>query len=249
MKEIIELSNRVIAEAPDVIPKDFWAFWLGRKQNVAKILAALPASIQAEAAALQGRLNEVIPDDFNYDICFGDNQPTLLVSYNDGAQTSAGCRFDWNPCLSIIEQLKAINWEDERTWVLAQCQTFDDLLEEATHRPATLPSTKELQKDFQKELQAFVKSKQNDDGKVHLLMYREDNGLNPEFGFQEESFDTLKQIPGELIDLMAVQYWVITIVANGKPLSTTKIDELKSLALHDMKEHMPISYAKATGRF
>jgi hypothetical protein len=37
-------------------------------------------------------------------------------------------------------------------------------------------------------------------------------------------------------------------VTEGKPLAVGKIDELKDLALKELREHMPISYAKATGR-
>jgi hypothetical protein len=46
---------------------------------------------------------------------------------------------------------------------------------------------------------------------------------------------------------MMEQYWVVTVVAGGKPLPVKGIDALKRQALKEL-EDMPISHAKALGQ-
>ena len=197
---------------------------------------------------MRSKVNEVVPDDFSYWLCLGCEAPDFRFEYEDGAQAGFFQGHDWKVNESIIEQLRAVDWDAERKKGIGACQFFDELVASAKHRPARLPSTKQLQRRFREEMKTFVKKHRNDDGSVHLLMFREEDGINPDSGIQEEAFANLEMIPGELVDLMTVRYWVIAIVTEGKPLAVGKIDELKDLALKELREHMPISYAKATGR-
>jgi hypothetical protein len=245
MKEIIELNGALLAELGNCFLED--GFYVGRSVDPEEF-RQLPARWQAKINALRGKINEVVPDDFSYTLWLGRKVPDFSFEYEDGAQTEFFQGHDWNVNESIVEQLGAIDWGAERTKAIGACQAFQVLLAGAKDKPARLPSTRQLQKRFGNEMKTFVKKHRNDDGRVHVLMFREEDGLNADCGIQEETFANLKMIPGELVDLMTVRYWVITIVSEGKPLAVGKIDHFKELALKELREYMPISYAKALGK-
>jgi len=239
MKEIIELNKRILTEAPEAVPKEFGFIMVIRNDSAAKELAALPASIRADFEKFLQKLNQAMPDDFEYQVLLGNEHPYLTIIYNDGAQTVGNCPVKWDLERSIFDQLPAINWDSLRGFALANGQMFDRMIEEAKQRPAALPSTKQLQKEFAEPMKDFIKTKRKDASKVHVLVWSEGQE-----GSTGEEFANMKAFCRALPDLMATQYLVITVVADGKPLPERKIEVMKREALKEL-EDMPISHAKA----
>jgi len=55
----------------------------------------------------------------------------------------------------------------------------------------------------------------------------------------------MKDLRGDLCDMMTCGYDIIGVIADKKLLPPRKVDKLKREVLKDMKETMPISYARA----
>jgi|ERR1051325_1198 hypothetical protein len=237
MKDIIELNHRIIGHS-ERISDD--GLLLGRNGQPVE-LQDLPAKLQTEINVFRGKLNEVIPNDFEYTLCLGDDSPYLGLEFKDGAHTGFFRGHEWRLDTSIIEQLKQFDWDGERQQGMTGCQVFDELVANTKHLPGQLPSTKELQKAFSNEMKPFLKAKRKDDGMVYVLMWRDDEGI------RQEPFENMESFCRQLPDIMTVQYLVITVVAEGKPLARAKIEKLKKQALKEL-EDMPISHAKALGK-
>ena len=239
MKEIIELNKRLLGQLGKCFPDG--GLILGRNDQPEE-LAALPVALREEIEKLRGEMNEVVPNDFTYSLDLGNDSPGLMIEYEDGSQTGFFRGHDWQPNRSIIEQLKEFNWEAEREQALAGCQIFDAMKEDAKHLPSRLPSTKELQKAFRVEMKDFLKAKRKDLRGVHVLMWRDDEGV------KVESFEDQASFRRDLPDIMTVQYLVIAVVADGKPMSREGLEILKKKAIAEL-EDMPNSRAKALGKF
>jgi hypothetical protein len=239
MKEIIELNKKLIEQLGRCFPEG--ALILGRNDQPEE-LAALPAALREEIEQLRGEINEVVPNDFTYSFDLGDDCPGLMIEYEDGSQTGFFRGHNWQLNRSIIEQLKEFNWDAEREQALAGCQIFDVMKENAKHLPSRLPSTRELQKAFRVEMKEFLKAKRQDLRGVHALMWRGDEGV------KVESFEDQASFCRELPDIMTVQYLVIAVVADGKPMSREELEILKKKAISEL-EDMPISHARALGKF
>ena len=59
----------------------------------------------------------------------------------------------------------------------------------------------------------------------------------------------MKSLEGMQCDSMATSYVTLAVLVDGKPMPGKKIDEVKEKVLREMKEQMPISYAKEMGMF
>jgi len=239
MKEIIELNKRLLGQLGKCFPEG--GLIVGRNGQPDE-LAALPAALREEIEKLRGEINEVVPNDFTYSLDLGNDSPGLMIEYEDGSQTGFFRGHDWQPNRSIIEQLKEFNWDAEREQALAGCQIFDAMKENAKHLSSRLPSTKELQKAFRVEMKEFLKAKRKDLRGVHVLMWRGDEGV------KVESFEDQASFGRDLPDIMTVQYMVIAVVVDGKPMSRDGLEILKGKAISEL-EDMPISHAKALGKF
>jgi len=106
-----------------------------------------------------------------------------------------------------------------------------------------LPPTAEIQKGFRDQIETFENAKRKKPSKIFALLWRDDEGVT------EEALDSMKSLEGMLCDSMATGYVTLDVIVNGKPLAAKKIDEVKEKVLKEMKEHMPISYARAMGMF
>ena len=169
MKEIIEINQRIVTEAPEAVPKEFGFILICRENYGLEELATLPTALKADCKNLCQKLNAVMPDDFDYEICVGVADPHLMIVYRDGPQNISNCPVKWNIKQSIFDQMSAINWGDLRREALATCQIFDRMIKEAKHQPSALPSTKELQKQFAVLVKKFIKAKGDERSKVHVL--------------------------------------------------------------------------------
>ena len=235
MKEIIELNDGLRRELGNCFPDG--ALMLGRNDQPEE-LTRLPIKWREAIGALRARVNEVVPDDFHYTICLGDEEPGFMMEYNDGASTGFFGGHEWDSGRCIIEQLKELDWMAERERAISGCQMFDEMRAQAEESPSHLPPTKVIQKTFRSEMRDFVKTKRKDASRVHVLMWREDEGM------REETYDSLESFCRELPDIMTVHYLVITVVAGGKPLPVERIEAVKGQAVKEL-EDMPISHAKA----
>lgn len=88
-------------------------------------------------------------------------------------------------------------------------------------------------------MKEFVKAKRKDASKVHVLTWHLDREEQ-----SAEEFGDMKAFCRELPDMMTTHYLIITVVADGKPLSEQTIEKLKQQALKEL-QGMPISHAKA----
>ena len=239
MKEIIELNEKLIKQLGKCFSEGELVL---RRNDQPEELTRLPSALREDIEKLRREINEVVPNDFTYSFDLGNDCPNLMIEYEDGSQTGFFRGHDWQPNRSIIEQLKEFDWEAERRQALAGCQIFDAMKEDAKHLPSRLPSTKELQKAFRVEMKEFLKSKRKDLHGVHVLMWRDEEGVH------EETFENMERFCRDLPDIMTVRLLVIAVVVNGKPLSRDGIEMLKKTAIAEL-EDMPISHAKALGKF
>lgn len=243
MKEIIEINKRILAEAPDAVPKEFGFIMVTRKDNAAKELAALPVKIRIDLLNLLQKLNQVMPDDFGYLVNLGDYDPCLMLMYSDGAQSEGNCPVEWDSKRSIFDQLADVDWDMHRKRVIGMGHFFDDVRQVSKEIEPKLPPTAEIQKGFRDQIETFEKAKRKKPSKIFALLWRGDEGVT------EEALDSMKSLEGMLCDSMATGYVTLDVIVDGKPLAAKKIDEVKEKVLKGMKEQMPISYARAMGMF
>ena len=239
MKEIIELNKRLRRDAENRLPGD--GLMLGREDTPDE-LGSIPAELGKEINDLRKALNGVIPDDFGYLLCLGDGEPALMLQYGNGSMTGACRGRHWKEAVSIFEQLRDLDWDDERKWAIQGTETFDVIAAMAKELPVMIPLTKALQKEFFDPVKAYIKEKRRDASRVYALLWDGEESLF------DEDFGDVKAFERELPDIMTHMLYVLTVVAEGKPMPAEKIDRLKKEALHKL-EDMPISFAKASGKF
>ncbi|HEX5400145.1 MAG TPA: hypothetical protein VFY06_13955 [Verrucomicrobiae bacterium] len=241
MKEIIELNKRIMIEAPGVIPRqdEGDCLFVSRDRADDTEVNQLPPAIKTDLDALCERLNAVIPNDFNYCLCLGNYDPRIMLEFCDGAMARASCPEEFDPNISLFDQLAKVDWAKHRTFGMAGSQFFDGLRELSDELEPELPATSEIQKDFRVELEAFAKAKRRGKPGIYHLTWREDDGV------KEKSCVSMKDLRGDLCDLMTCGYKVIGIIVDNKLLPPRKVDKIKLAVLKDMKETMPISYVRA----
>jgi integrase len=135
MKEIIELNNRLVGQLGKSSSEH--VLMLGRDGQPEE-LKRLPVEFQAEIEAFRAKVNEVVPNDFDWALFLGDDWPDFTIEYNDGPQTGFSRGHEWQSGRCIIEQLKAFDWEAERHEAISGCQMFDDLRASAEDAPSRL---------------------------------------------------------------------------------------------------------------
>lgn len=243
MKEIVELNKRIMIEAPGVVPAGEDCLFVSRDGKGDKEADSLPPAIKADLNAICERLNALVPNDFHYVLCLGDYNPAILLEFRDGAMAFATCGETFDPERSIYEQLEKVDWQKHREFGMKGGQFFDGVREMSKEVKPMLPSTSEIQQKFRNELESFAKAKRTGLKRIFLLKWREDEGVT------EESCDSMKDLRGDLYDLMTCQYSIIGVIVDKKLLPPRKVDKLKRAVLEEMKDSMPISYVKASGLF
>ena len=243
MKEIIEINKRIMIEAPGIVPPGADCLFVSRDGLGDKEADNLPPAIKADLNTLCERLNGLVPNDFNYVLCLGDYNPTIMLEFCDGAMARGGCGESFNPEHSLFEQLEKVDWNKHRTFAMAGSQFFDGVCEISKDLEPTLPATVEIQRRFRNEFESFAKAKRTGPKRIFLLKWRDDEGVT------ENSCESMKDLRGDLCDLMTCGYAIIGAIVDKKLLPPKKVDKLKREVLKDMKETMPISYARAAGLF
>ena len=242
MKEIIEINQRIMIESPDVVPKGGNCLFVSR-DGLGDALDNLPPAVKADLDALYAKLNAVIPNDFNFVLCLGDYNPGIILEFCDGGMARSNCAESFNPDLSLFEQLENVDWAKHRTFALAGSQIFDGMRGLSGEIEPELPPTAEIQKKYGVELEAFAKTKRPGQARIQLLKWREDEGVT------ENSCASMRDLRGDLCDLMTCGYDIIGVIVDRKLLPPRKVDKLKREVLKEMKETMPISYARAMRLF
>jgi hypothetical protein len=239
MKEIIALNERFLRDSRGQVPDEGLML---RRRDEPEELEKLPPKTREEIEDLRSRLDQILPDDFDYILCFGDTQPALMLQYHNGSMSAGGRGHRWQETVSIFDQLRKLDWDEERKWAIQGTETFDAIAAVAKELPVMLPLTKSLQKRFSDPVKAYVKEKRRDVSRVHVLLWDGEENLF------DQDFVDMKSLEKELPDIMTVMFHVLVVVAQGKPMPSEKIDRMKRLALKQL-EDMPISHAKASGKF
>jgi hypothetical protein len=237
MKEIIEINNRLLGGRE----RKLWrrGITLHRETDVGELGEI--GQLRSEIEKIRAGLNRLFPDDFNYGLDLGDDEPGLCIEYDNGGMCGASRPHPWKNDESVFDQLREIDWDAERAWAISQTEIFDEMVEAAKHIPEDVPSTKALRKVFRDDAKRFVKEQRRDSSQIHVLSFREDEGLSA------RSYEQFEHFMGDLPNLMTCHYHVVSVVMDGKPLRDGEIDELKRQALKKL-EDMPISHAQASGR-
>ena len=239
MKEIIELNTRLLREVGPALPEEGL---MVERDDRPKELEAIPKNFREAIQDLRTELNRTIPDDFGYFLYLGDREPDLMLHYDNGSMTTGGRGHSWTQSDSIFEQLRKLDWDDERKWAIQGSETFDAITAAAKELPIMLPRTKSLQKHLAEPVKDYIKEKRQDSSCVYALLWDGDQAL------LDEQFSDLAAFERELPDIMTHMLHIIAIVSNGKPIPAGRVDQLKVAALKTL-EDMPISHAKASGKF
>ena len=186
------------------------------------------------------KLNRAIPNDFGYVMSLGLYEPLFQLTYADG-QAEGNCPIAWDENRSIFYQLSELDWDQHRGGVLQNGAIFDDMRKLAKKLDPKFPKTKEIQKDFAAQVDVFYRTKREDVSRVYILKWRDDEG------FSEEVYPDIKSLCDALIDIMTVQYLVLGVIAEGKPVPPSIIDGYKLQTLKELRKDMPISYVRALG--
>jgi hypothetical protein len=243
MKEIIELNNRIRREARHAMPKGDGFILVMRFDADDGALVKLPAGIRGQLETLRMQLARAIPNDFDYTLILGEDDPALMLIFRDGGMTEGSCPETWDNNRSIFRQLSEVDWDKHRQHMMAQGHIFDQIGQIAKEASFKLTLAEETQKRFAREVERFLRTNQKDKSRIHVLLWRGDEGISEEALNNEEAFK------GFLIDVLATNYSVIAALIDGKPVAPQKLDDYIREALLEMKATMPISYSKAIGLF
>jgi hypothetical protein len=239
MKEIIELNKDMLREIGAVLPEE--GLMLERNESPEE-LEAIPKKFREAIQDLQTKLNHTIPDDFGYFLYLGDREPDLMLHYDNGSMTTGGRGHSWMKSRSIFDQLRNLDWDEERKWAIQGSEQFDAIIAIAKELPVMVPRTKELQKHLAEPAKDYIKEKRRNASGVYALMWDGDQTL------LDEHFSDVATFQRELPDIMTHMLHIVTVVSEGKPMPAGRIDRLKIAALKEL-EDMPISHAKASGKF
>ena len=226
MKEIIDLQARAVAHAPRFAQDDSVDI---SRDEIGGETDLLPPELREEVEALQRTLNAAIPEDFDYFVFIGGEEGPAFGL--DSGRMPVSPEDDWDPERSIIDQLRALDWEAMREQG-KKGQAMMEVIALWQRMTRTLPAAKSLQRDHREEVKDFVREKRRDAGKIHVL-YLDEAGELMEVDFETgDAFrDALPGMIGDGDDVFA-------IVANGKPLPVERIDALNAQGQSTLKEHM-----------
>ena len=230
MKEVIALDEAIRALALDSLSEEGIDF---SRDEVGDAVELLPAELRTATASLQQAINATLPEDFDYFVFVA--YPDEPASFGlDFEQMPAGGSEDgtFQPERSLIEQLREMDWEEQRTKAVKLQESWDDFFQLQERASKPLRSAKALQREFREEAREFIKEKRVDPARIHVLYWDDENEM------MEAAFDDGEALREALPSLIARGSEVITIVAWGKPLPVERIDALKSEAQQTLRERL-----------
>ena len=197
-----------------------------------------------ELMRLHDGLCRAVPDDFDFCLEFGaDGGVFAFLEFDDGAQTCFGMSFTVSLDRNLFASLRALDWDDLRGEAIQATQFQENVCDSAADYPSKLEPCEAVQARHKSRLAAFEKAIKASGPSFAVLVCDEDSGPA---GYEETRPKDLKNLFGDLGDLMACERVIIAIASNGSLISPTQVDELKSDVLQRLG---PISRAKAEGRF
>ena len=227
MKEIIALHEAILAlrlDFPSGLGVDF------SRDEISDEIELLPDALQAEIRSLQEAIDAVLPEDFD---CFAflafPDQPASFGLEYDRMPTSDPDEDTFLPERSLIEQLREVNWEEQRAKGRGLREQMDGILRLNEIMSGSLRSAKALQREFREEAKDFIREKRKDAARVHVLYWDEKEGI------MENAFEDGAAFREVLPGLVASGSEVVTIVAGGKPLPVERIDALMSEAQKNLR--------------
>ena len=163
-------------EAPNAVPKGDDCLFVSR-DGKGDATDKLPPAVKDDLKELCAKLDAVVPNDFNYVLCLGDYNPNIILEFCDGGMARTNCGESFDPQLSIFAQIQKVDWGKHRTFGMAGSQFFDGMRGLSEEIEPNLPVTAEIQKNYGVELEAFAKTKRQEQSKIHLLKWCEDEGV------------------------------------------------------------------------
>ena len=237
MQEIIALHEAILAlelEPPFEEGIDF------SRDTISDGIELLPDELQARIESLQGAINAALPEDFDYYaiLAFPDEPASFSLDYD---RMPAGGSLDGTflPERSLIEQLQAVNWEEQRAKGRELREKMDGILRLNAIMSGPLRSAKAVQREFREEAKDFIKEKRRDAARVHVLYWDEKEGI------MEAAFEDGAAFREVLPGLVVSRSEVITIVTGGKPLPVERIDALMGEAQKAMRAEIVAKITEA----
>ena len=237
MKEILALDEAIRALALDSLSEEGVDF---SRDVFGDGVTLLPTELQTEIASLQQAINATLPDDFDYFVFVAFPQLPASFSLHHQEMPAGGSDDgSFQPERSLIEQLREVDWEEQRAKAEDFQQEVDDVMQLEERMSAPLRPTKAVQREFREDAREFIKEKRVDAARIHVLYWDEEEGL------RELSYDEGGALRAALPDMIARGAEVITIVAGGKPLSVERIDALNQEAQRFLREQVAAAIALA----
>ena len=232
MKEILALDEKIMALPEGTLPEE--GIDISRNER-ADAIETLPEEIRAGIDALQHALNEAVPEPFDYFVFLGgDDEASFSIHYEQmPAAGSIGGDFDAER--SIVEQVRELDWEQQREMAVAQRGQMDEIvsmLDRLRRLESPLPSAKRWQREFREDIKDFVREKRRDAGKIHALVWDGEEGLRTGEHADGDAFRAA------LPDVILAGGEVLAVVAFGKPLPVERIDALKAEAQQRARERV-----------
>ena len=238
MKEIIALDEKIVALPEGSLPEE--GIDISRDERAAAV-ETLPEDIRAEIDALQSALNGVIPEPFDYFVFLGGDEEASFSINLDQMPAAGSIGGDFDAGRSIVEQVRELDWEEQRRLATEQRVQMKEIVYMLDRLAGPLPSARKWQREFREEIKDFVREKRRDAGKIHVLVWDEEEELMESEYADGEAFRA--GLPGVIMEGGEL----LAVVAFGKPLPVERLDALKAEAQRTLQARMRAdAAAKAT---
>lgn len=190
-------------------------------------------------------VDELIPDDFDFNIILDGDEPHFTLEYNDGPTCGSMLPLEFSTNEGFYHELANLDWEKEREKHLSGSQLWNILLEQANSRPSQRLSLKAIRRYMRDEIRAYHKAMRKERppfsflvteggeyGGMHLVSY--------------ETPDSVEKLIEHLSNTVSFEYQLVSVCIDGKPLAVNEVERIAKQALEAMP---PISRAKAEGRW
>ena len=237
MKEIIALHEAILALELEPLFEEGVDF---SRDTIGDGIELLPDELQARVEFLQGAINAALPEDFDYfAICAIPDEPASFSLDYDRMPAGGSIDGTFLPERSLIEQLREVDWEEQRAKGRGFREKMDDIIRFHNVMSGSLRSAKVLQREFREDTKEFIKEKRKDAARIHV-MYQD-----VEERMMEAAFEHGEALREMLPSLIAAEAEVITIVAGGKPLPVERIDALMHEAQRSLRAEIVAKGAEA----
>lgn len=239
----IHQLNESLRDSEILRNSDNGDFNISRSFKVSKHIGLSEEQSNA-AQRIYDRLNELVPDDFEFELSMdAEHDPLFSLEYADGAMTGFFGGLDFKSEEELFEKLEAKDWDEERAGAIQGCGMFDTMLEEAKERPLVVPTIKQLQKMCRGMLKEFHKTAKAKKDDIAVLFASADE--DGQVSVDAEPYGMDSNLVGILMDNAACQRYPVSICIGGKPMPRKELQKLLNGSIQNLTG---ISRAKAEGR-